>query len=73
MELPPLNRESLLHVDMTPDKDLPLRILRAYIENCKVQWVVKGLPKGAKAVYDAMNKHQAQRAKILEEALQKLS
>lgn len=28
--------EPILHVDMTPDADLPLRVLRAYRKNCDV-------------------------------------
>lgn len=73
MELPPLNRKPLLHVDVTPDEGLPLRILRAYLEECKTKWVVTGLPDRVKAIYDAMNEHQDQRAKILRKAIQRLS
>ncbi|KKN91139.1 hypothetical protein LCGC14_0220040 [marine sediment metagenome] len=63
-------QESILHVDATPDDEYPLRILRAYRENCNVRWEVSGdidsLP------YDVMNEACEQRAKILDKAIIKL-
>jgi len=37
-DLPPLTRRPIIHVDLTPDDMLPLRILFAYRDNCKAKW-----------------------------------
>ena len=71
-KLPELTQQSILHVDATPDENYPLRILQAYRENCNSQWEVHGLPEKETLIYDAMNEHQKQRAKILDEAIKKL-
>lgn len=73
MELPEITQKPLENVDMTPDDMLPIRILRAYLDNCKCKWVVAGLPDNVKAMYDAMNEHQDKRAGILKKAIQRLS
>ena len=36
--LPPLTQEAIHHVDGTPNEEYPLRILRAYRENCNYRW-----------------------------------
>jgi hypothetical protein len=68
---PPMTQAPLEFVDMTPSLDLPLRILRAYRENCDCRWDVSGeLATGnARLIYDAMNEHQATRARILDQAI----
>jgi hypothetical protein len=60
--------EPILHVDMTPDEDLPLRILRAYRSNCDCRWVAEP----PSPLWDAMNADQERRAKILDLAIAKL-
>jgi len=46
-ELPPITQEPIIHVDMTPNNDLPARILRAYLENCNCKWEVWSFGKRA--------------------------
>jgi len=72
MDLPKLTCELLLVVDMTPDSNLPLRILRAYRQNCDSMWEVHGFTEKQKLIYDEMNLHQIQRAMILDEAILRL-
>ena len=64
-ELPPMTKEPLLHVDMTPGPDLALRLLRAYRHNCDVKWVSNE----PNALLDMMNEHCDQRAKALDRAI----
>jgi hypothetical protein len=63
--LPPLTQEPLLHLDATPDSDYPLRILRAYRENCNCRWIANP----PSALCDAMNEAQEKRAKLLDRAI----
>ena len=74
-ELPDMTQDPLLHVDITPNAELPLRILRAYRVNCDVRWTsnTDGSDEGLNPVYKAMNEHCAQRAEILDEAIGLLS
>jgi hypothetical protein len=66
--LPPVTQEPLLHVDLTPNSGLPLRILRAYAYNCDCMWESnEPCP-----LLDAMNEHNRQRKTILEAAIRKL-
>ena len=58
-----------MHVDMTPDEELPLRILQAYRDNCNTRWEVHGLPEDKSRIYDMMNDHCEQRAGILDRAI----
>lgn len=60
-------QEPILHVDSTPDNEYPLRILRAYRENCNVRWQADG--KIDSKIYDVMNEHCEQRAIILDRAI----
>lgn len=69
---PGLTRAPVEHVDLTPDRDLPLRILRVYRLNCDCLWEVHGLDPARSAVYDVMNEHQAARAAILDKAIRVL-
>jgi TPR repeat protein len=57
------------HVDGTPDGNYALRILKFYRELAKTKWIIEGDHEKAKALYDAMNEHQDQRAKELDEAI----
>lgn len=55
--------------DMTPDNNLPVRILEAYLRDCGMKWEVSGLEEDKSKVYDLMNDAQDQRAKILKKAI----
>lgn len=70
IELPPLTQQPIIGIDGTPDKDYPLRILRAYRENCNVRWNAS-TDKGSDTnpVYELMNEHQQRRAKLLDQAI----
>jgi len=72
-ELPPITQEPIIHVDMTPNNDLPARILRAYLENCNCKWEVSGLSESARLIYDKMNEAQEERKEILETAIRRLN
>jgi len=65
MDLSPVSKEYLRHVDATPDREYPLRILRVYRQNCDCKWVIES----PNPFYDLMNQHNDQRAKILDEAI----
>ena len=67
MELQEVTQEPIIHVDATPNKEYPLRILRAYRENCNCEWVVTD--EEANPIYELMNEHCRQRAKILDKAI----
>lgn len=65
MNLPPISQEYLTHVDATPDSNYPIRILKAHRYNCDCKWVADP----PSPIYDLMNQHNDQRAKILDEAI----
>lgn len=69
----PLTQEPLKHVDMSPDAELPLRILRAYREDCNCEYQVSGLSPEQTAFWDMMNQWQRDRACILDAAIEKLT
>lgn len=58
------------HVDMTPDSDLPLRILEAYITNCKVLFNLENIDEESKELCKFLNENAEQGGKLLEKALQ---
>ena len=60
-------------LDLTPDADLPVRILEAYRAYCDQRWMVRGLSPEKTAFWDLVHEHQQQRAKILDEAIAVLS
>ena len=62
------------HVDATPDEDYPLRILRAYREDCNLAWATTtdGTPSDSLLV-KALNDLQMQRAAILDRAIAALA
>ena len=74
-KLPELTQQLILHVDATPDKDYPLRILKAYRENCNCRWSETFYPdlETTNPVLALMNQHQEQRAKLLDEAIKILN
>ncbi len=65
-DIPPVNMEPIIHVDMSPDAELPLRILRVYRANCDVRFSFTGTVGNLEKV---MNGHQIQRAAILDRAI----
>lgn len=69
MKLPTITKQKILYIDATSDNSYPLRILQAYRENCNMKWEVHGLSKNKKTIYDMMNKHQDERAEILDKAI----
>jgi len=73
VKLPPITQQPLLHVDGTPNTHYPLRILRAYRDNCDCRWVTDNLPEGSRQLHEAMNEHQEQRARLLDKAIGILS
>ncbi len=62
-----LNQKPFI-LDMTPDEDLPLRILKAYRQDCNSKWAISGDGTSSE-IYDLMNDTQDQRASILDEAI----
>lgn len=64
-KLPETTQQSILIVDATPDEDYPLRILRAYRENCNVKWVAEP----PNPLVDIMNTDCDKRAEILDRAI----
>ena len=72
-ELPPMNGEAVKFVDATPDEGYPLRILRAYRQQCDCMWM--GTTDGAEPfnpLIKAMNDLNKQRAIILDKVIEKL-
>lgn len=67
--LPPITQQPIEHIDGTPNDDYPIRILKAYRQNCNCYWEVHGLPKKEALIYEMMNEHQRQRAKLLDKAI----
>jgi len=65
MVLPKISQQPIIHVDATPDEEYPLRILRAYRENCNCKWVSDT----ENPVIEQMNKDCHQRAVILDAAI----
>lgn len=73
MRLPKLTKQPILQVDCTPNKEYPLRILRAYRQQCDCKWsdTTDG-DKTENPLLVWMNKHCEQRAKILDKAIRLL-
>jgi hypothetical protein len=62
-----------LILDATPDKEYPLRILRAYRELCNCRWAdTTDGGETENPLLKLMNEHCEQREKILGEAIAKL-
>lgn len=69
MKLPEIrNRVTTAHINATP-QGYALRILRYYRERCGEKWEVSGLSEGETLLYDLMNKHQDERAAVLDKAI----
>ena len=73
MKIPKLTQEPMLHVDLTPNDDLPLRILRAYRENCNCNWAEDTDGGEVKnPVLVMMNENNQTRRGILDKAIELL-
>lgn len=72
MELPPLTKVPTLVVDMTPDADFALRILRTYLQQCECDFDLSDLPPKRRTVFEMMNQQNAERRMLLEAAIKKL-
>mgnify|MGYP001558677985 CR=1 FL=1 len=60
-----LKGEALLHIDATPDKEYPIRILKAHRFYCDMRWHADP----PSAFCDEINRLQDERAKILDRAI----
>ena len=60
-----VTQEVIQGIDAIPDKEYPLRILKAYRENCNCKWVSGYLD----SLLAAMNADCDKRAKILDDAI----
>ena len=68
--LPPINGQAVEHIDGTPDKGYPLRILRAYRANCDYRWADTIDGQGiVNPLLIHMNELCEQRAKLLDEVI----
>ena len=65
-------QEAIVHVDAMPNEDYPLRILRAYRENCNVKFATSTDGTSNSPLLDIMNDMNDQRAIILDRAIAKL-
>lgn len=65
MPLPEITQEAIIHIDGTPNEDYPLRILRAYRENCNCRWESPG----ENELLKLMNLQCEKRAAILDRAI----
>lgn len=65
MALPPLTRQPIIHIDSTPNEGYPLRILKAYRENCNCKFVATSLS----PLIKRMNEDCDRRAKILDRVI----
>ena len=69
MTLPPLTQQSILNIDGTPDEGYPLRILKAYRENCDCRWTTGTDGHCGDPVLRLMNDDNDRRAVILDRAI----
>ena len=69
-KLPKLTQEPILYVDCTPNKDYPVRILRAHLQNCQCMWADNvGGEETKNPLLVMMNNHNRKRAGFLEKAI----
>lgn len=66
MKLPDLTQEPIKFVDATPNNKYPLRILKAYRENCNCKWASTNEPN---ELLNLMNDDCNRRAEILDKAI----
>jgi len=68
MKIPTLISQKEIDIDEAPNKNYPLRILKAYRDKCNCKWETNADSK-TKSLWEIMNEHQDQRAKILDKAI----
>jgi len=66
--LPKFTQEPIRHVDATPNKEYPLRILRAHLANCNCKFVCTD-ESDPNPLLIAMNKANDKRASLLDRAI----
>jgi hypothetical protein len=71
-KLPEITKQPIIYVDSTPDSGYVLRILKAYRDNCDCKWATSCDGECDNLLLKTMNEHQDQRAKLLDEAIDKL-
>ena len=64
-----MTQQPIEYVNGTPDEGYPLRILRAYRENCNCMWSESSTEKVLDPLLQLMNETQAKRAEILDRAI----
>jgi hypothetical protein len=69
MKYPNLTQQQILYIDGTPNNEYPLRILKAYLENCNCRWATDSSGNCENELFKIMNEHCEQRAKILRKAI----
>ena len=67
-----LTQQPVLFIDGTPDDEYVMRILRAYRDNCNSKWATATDGSCDNPMFQLMNEHQDQRAKVLDEAIKKM-
>ena len=72
-KLPDLTKQAIEHIDGTPDDEYVIRILKAYRYNCDVKWASNTNGEDDNPLCIGMNKHNDERAKLLDEAIELLS
>lgn len=66
------DQQAVMNLDATPDEGYVLRILQAYRDNCNVKWATSTDGTCDNPLYQTMNEHQEERAKLLDSAIEKL-
>ena len=70
MPLPEITQEPIIYVDATPDEGYPLRILRAYRENCNCKWKdTTNSNSTENLILRRMNENCDKRAALLDKAI----
>jgi len=71
LKLTGITPQPILNIDATPDENYPLRILRTYRANCNCRWSDTKYPDldTIDPILVLMNKHQEQRALLLDKAI----
>ncbi len=69
-----VTQEPVKFIDATPNEEYPLRILRAYRENCNCLWADSSDPdkEVTNPLFKLMNDAQRERASILDRSIDKL-
>ena len=71
-KLPALTQQPVINVAATPDADYPLRILRAYRQNCDSMWASNSDGSVNSPLLEMMNEDNRKRAAILDKAIRTL-